>query len=228
VAEVVAALRARDLRPDLARKWEIVATSGEPLGESMTGRSSTDIAAELAAYLAGRYYSLKGVFPVVPEELLPGIELLRQFFSRVADFGQIFGPGGLIHRIDTFVTSIGNFEQKSLTYRHELVKIGGKSVEELKAIACGDLGGVLIPHDETSPEYTKLDTCWTGIKLSDVRRVAQSGAGAGVVVFAMGANKAEVLLNAVRRGLVTYAVCDHHLACAVAGLLGLSLQPRPR
>jgi hypothetical protein len=136
--------------------WIVVPTSGDPVGKNITGDSSTDVAEDLATILHCKAKSLRGVFATIPEELMPSRAALFEFFSRVADFEEVLGEGGLFRRLDTFITSVGNFAQESRIYTGDLIKVGGRTREELNAIAVGDIGGPLIRADPEHPDYTRL------------------------------------------------------------------------
>jgi hypothetical protein len=78
---------------------------------------------------------------------------------------------------------------------------------------------VLIPKPELEPEDKKLvdelDVMWTGIKLQDIKRivkVASISDRGGVIVVAIGKQKAAVLYETIRLGLVNEALIDQDLA----------------
>jgi hypothetical protein len=85
-------------------------------------------------------------------------------------------------------------------------------------VLIGDLGGVLIPKPELESEdrdlVKELNEMWTGIKLQDLKRIAKVAStsdGGGIVVVAIGKQKAAVLYETIRLGLVNEALIDQDL-----------------
>lgn len=87
--------------------------------------------------------------------------------------------------------------------------------EDLARLIFGDVGGILLERPNLSVADRKtvesLNDGWTGMRERDLRQIAAAAGEtgrAGLVLVASSAAKAEVLLAAIRRGLVNRVVVD--------------------
>src|SRR5262249_441522 len=97
--------------------------------------------------------------------------------------------------------------------------------ERLRSLVVGDLGSVLIPVPgrKQDQEVKELNELRNGIQLKHLEaiaeRAARSQSSPGVVVVAIGKNKARVLCELVHRGLINELIIDQDLAKALEVLL---------
>jgi len=126
----------------------------------------------------------------------------------------------LISRVDTILTGVGSFHQWT-DYCDELVSVASVKQHLLVDVALGDLGGALIPlrrlEMKTLRAFAAISGLWTGIRRVHFKTVAKRAAatesiGPGVIVVAMGANKAAILYEVIRQGLVNHLIIDEDLA----------------
>jgi DNA-binding transcriptional regulator LsrR (DeoR family) len=148
-------------------------------------------------------------------------DVLKEYVQETASYRRIFeGDDALAGRLDVILTSIGSAESSFASKSNaEILKAGKIEVEDLERVLIGDLGGVLIPKPELESEdrdlVKELNEMWTGIKLQDLKRIAKVAStsdGGGIVVVAIGKQKAAVLYETIRLGLVNEALIDQDLA----------------
>ena len=91
----------------------------------------------------------------------------------------------------------------------------------------GDVGGVLFPRPGLGArgraEVDALNRMWTGAKLRHFERIAKQAARStrpGIIVVAMGGeDRAAIVAEAVRHGLVNELIIDRTLADALTAAL---------
>jgi hypothetical protein len=103
-----------------------------------------------------------------------------------------------------------------------IVKAWGIKAEDLQRLFYGDMAGVLIPRTNLSPRdkslVAELDEMQIGLKERHLRRIAQIGSVGnrpGNIVIAVGRQKAPVLFEVIRRGLVNEVIIDRSLVAAL-------------
>jgi DNA-binding transcriptional regulator LsrR (DeoR family) len=156
-----------------------------------------------------------------------------------ANYRRIFeGQNGRppeIGHLDVILTSLGNLEQENKLWKEALRESGSegdREVVERLLKKLHDIGGVLIVDNELDEEekdkLRQLESRWLGIKRTHYYQCAQK-AKPGVIVVALGDNKAETTLRAVKRGLVNILVIDEDLARRIGQLrLAEEIQRRKR
>jgi len=212
------------------KNMRFIPTSGEPLGPiSRPDRASSVLALRLSDKwgCVTKSPSLAGVAAVIP-----GVfhgkekEVVRKYIGHINDYKLVFGPNrkgkALIDTLDSIITSVGSFTGQWHMYQSELIRTGGISRETLRELCLGDIGGALIPRNSLSApqarEFHLIAESWTGIRVEHYRQIARAASSssvAGSIVVAIGANKAEIVLEVVRRGLVNELIIDHDLAEAL-------------
>lgn len=222
-----------------------VPTCGEPYGTWLRSDSSSYLAAELDHRVnrdARRYISLNGIPAVIPKSLAesPNAAVVHEFIRHCRSYREIFGPvespnAPLVNRLETILTSVGLAEGHWRMCGEELCEIGGIDRKHFEEAVLGDIGGVLLPksldpaktEEQRIAQFARL---WTGISRQEYEEIAKNaGPHRGVVVFAIGANKANVVLRAIELGLANHLVCDEDLALKLAELCDRrSLESRPR
>ena len=233
-----AATRARiKPRPDVT----LVPTSGEPLGGARPTSASTDLADQLSQILGGpKVPSLRGVPPVIPEEFRGRDHtIVLEFIRRLRSYREVFGDdqtGGLVKQLDTVLTSAGGCGESYHAFQNGFVSLPGHNQERLSEIALGDMGGVMTQKPGLTKAQEKtfaaLRDLWTGIGIDDFRRIstaAKANGRPGVILCAVGANKAAITLALTcRENLVNQLIIDETLAARLSESLNLSDRPRPR
>jgi DNA-binding transcriptional regulator LsrR (DeoR family) len=210
---------------------------GEPLGLNISQHSSSVLAARLGEALnpdaePGKTHSLSlaPVPALIPADMTESeIAAIRKLIGRITAYRAIFGPDGrapseghenapLIRRIDAVLTSTSTHEWPLGFDDDSLIRTAGVPREQLNDLVIGDLCGAVIPRPnldgKAKAEVESILRRWTGVKISQLRDCAlrsQTG-GPGVIVLAIGANKAQVVFEAVRRGLVQHLFTDQDLA----------------
>ena len=112
-------------------------------------------------------------------------------------------------------------------FHAELAQIGGIPRERLKELIKGDVAGALIKRAKLTPVREREvedigKKYWTGIReenLFDIASRARKTGKPGVIIVAIGGNKADVLLAVLKMGLVNELIIDHDLAEALAGAM---------
>lgn len=95
----------------------------------------------------------------------------------------------------------------------------------------GDVGGVLFPRLKIGSGARKLvhdlSQHWTGLKLDHLRRCASQafshvgpGARPGVIMLSFGADRADIVLEAVRSGVVHHLIISPELGARLDAQLG--------
>jgi DNA-binding transcriptional regulator LsrR (DeoR family) len=208
-----------------------VPTCGEPYGNSSRADSSSLLVAELEERVnenSRKHLSLTGIPVVLPKKFAETGEdkVIRRFIQHCPAYREIFsapeaGGSPLVDKLETIFTSVGGAEWNWRMCGLELCEIGGIERAVFNNVALGDVGGVLLPRSEyPKPEEIQLlkeiAALWTGITHDQYRNVALKGdRHRGVVVFAVGANKARIVYRAIRAGLINHLVCDKALTWAL-------------
>lgn len=214
-------------RARLRGRCQIAPTAGEPPTGVPDERSSSAIAQRLASVLGNgtEVPTLKWIPPIVPREFQDARrETLWDYLKNVSSYTDIFGEAGLISKLDAVLTSVGSFEQQVTSLQSAMVKLGHIDIERVKRLALGDLGGVLIERPglkrQELDELREIRSLWTGIRPEDHERIsgmaAQPGGRPGIVVIAIGANKAQIVSSVVQKGLVNELFIDDSLAQALS------------
>jgi DNA-binding transcriptional regulator LsrR (DeoR family) len=128
----------------------------------------------------------------------------------------------LVGLLDSLFTSVG-FAERPLGHRNKsLLAAGDITADELRALVVGDIGGVLIERPGLDKngrkQVAELNAMWTGITLKDIIRIAKAGQASdrpGVIIVSIGLEKAEILAEIIRRGLVNELIIDEDLAFAL-------------
>jgi DNA-binding transcriptional regulator LsrR (DeoR family) len=218
---------------------EIVPLCGEPLGDEPTTFSSSSISHELGKLVNGDHYNARyiGMVPAfLPDFEEEEIHTIWKLIGLVNHYVEIFGtpeskPGPvppLAERLDMILTSVGPASEPLGFLKGRLLATGKVTTEELKDLIVGDIGGVCIERAHLSKRpMGRLESVtkrWTGLKFKHLDACAARAAEAraaqqdpltgmpGVVVVSRGAKRAELVYEAVKRGLVNHLVIDQELA----------------
>jgi DNA-binding transcriptional regulator LsrR (DeoR family) len=251
VARVIAAIK--DLPINLVTSKQsarrVVPLIGEPLGLYVTQHSSSVLAASLEEGLnqgiasePKHTLSLAPVPALIPWDLEESeVAAIRKLIGRITAYHEIFGEGEdkpndgdaespLIWQIDALLTST-SVEGRPLGFDDDsLIRAAGVDRDKLNELVMGDLGGALIPRSrldgKSKAEVAGILRRWFGVRVSHIRNCsARARKGApGVLLLAIGANKAPVVHAALCRGLVQHLFIDQDLADRLEQICSASMQ----
>lgn len=157
-------------------------------------------------------------------------QAIREYLLDAASYRRIFaGDAPLINRIDTVITSVGSADRPLGGAMEEVLSAADISAAELKSLIVGDVGGILIPKPGIAAEKTRqvneLNAMWTGITKEHLSRLAMRAAGvggAGVVVAAIGRERAAIIAEMIRLEMINELIVDWDLVNALEGVISLT------
>jgi DNA-binding transcriptional regulator LsrR (DeoR family) len=214
-----------------------VPVCGEPLDRASDRDTSSHLARRLHDIVGSTSPvppSLTGVPALIPRSFRgPDARGIRKFVQQAASYKEVFGRSApLINQVDSLLTAVGPSSGPMGFIHGELLKAGSTPKKKLTTAAlaqlvAGDIGGVLLPRPGLDArgraEVDALNGMWTGATLSHLERIAaQAGRSTrpGVIVVAMGGDdRAEILAEAIRHGLVNELIIDRTLAEALTRAL---------
>jgi DNA-binding transcriptional regulator LsrR (DeoR family) len=236
LGKAVEAVARLDPTPLRNGRRQFIATCGEPFSMEALESSSSHIAESLNNLQGGNgdnISTLRGIPAFIPQEFNRNQKII-QFIHGHTAFGRIFGKSpaerqkSAISELDTVITSVGMFEDPPTKFVKELMAVSGCDLADLKKLAHGDIGGVLIRRSDLTEgeagDFARIADMWIGISSEDLKGVVARSAGTaqpGVVVLAIGANKADIVYEVVHRGLVSELFVDQDLAFGLAKLCGV-------
>lgn len=222
----------------LPRSIRFVPVCGEPLERASERDTSSHLAERLHVLMRSTAPvppSLTGVPALIPRRFR-GADArgIRRFVRQAASYREVFGTRApLINRVDSLLTAVGTSNHPMGFIHDELLKAGSTPTKKLTSaslekLVAGDLGGVLFPRPGLSAREKKevqaLNAMWTGAKLTHLKRIARQAARStrpGVIIVAMGeGDRAAIIAEAVRYGLVNELIIDRTLAEALTRALG--------
>lgn len=193
--------------------------------------SSTRLAERLDEIVnrsSNHHFSLSGVPAYVPLHFdTIKKQVIWEYVSETASHKSIFsGPRPLINKLDTVLTSVGSSKNPVGGAIEELAKHGGTTKKTIRNMVVGDIGGILIPKpDLNNREIEKvesLNTMWTGMTPSQLHDIAKrcktNKFGSGSIVIALGSERALIVHEIIRLGLVNELIIDEDLANALEKL----------
>jgi DNA-binding transcriptional regulator LsrR (DeoR family) len=231
IAAVAAAMIAIPMKRPLP-SIRFVPTSGEPfqVPTRWPERTSTAVVAQLHRRFGDeqeRPLSMAGVAAVL-SDAYEGVarDAVLQYISGLSDYKRIFlganGQPSLISQVDAMIASVASLGQGLTMFHAELESIGGIPRDRLVELVEGDIGGVLIKKRKLTAaqeqEFANITRAWTGIRMEhllDIATRANNTGKPGVVVVAIGKNKADILRTVLKMGLITELIIDHDLAEAL-------------
>ena len=233
IARVVDGLRLLNPQaPNLARPVRFVPLTGEPLTYPDPETSSSTLAHRLGElFVPGlhAFQSLAAVPAFIPARFpRKSHSTIRDFIAEIAGYRMIFeqtdrdgrAQEPLVDRLDTIITGVGTVSPGvSGRLLDDRVVAEGVTKEQLQDRVVGDIGGIFLPRNARDRIVKGINERWTGVRLEHICRCAEAAArdpaNAGVIVFAMGAAKAQITLECVRAGLISELIIDHDLAQAL-------------
>jgi DNA-binding transcriptional regulator LsrR (DeoR family) len=229
--------RPQQWRATAGRAIRFVPVCGEPHQCASNRETSSHLATRLHALVkstAPMPPSLTGV-PALIGRRYHGADLrgIRRFVEDAASYREVFGgTNPLIGQVDSLLTAVGPADHPMGFIFEELLTAGSTggrklTAARLKKLVVGDIGGVLIPRPGLDAparrEVDELQKMWTGVQLDDLERIARAAAKSsrpGVIVAAIGGDdRAEIIAEVIRRGLVNELVIDRPLSEALGKAL---------
>ena len=231
-----------NLRPELwSQKGPLairfVPVCGEPYERASERETSSKLAEHLhkvAGCAAPVPPSLTGV-PALISRKFRGRDLkgIHRFLDDAASYREVFGgTSPMIDQVDSLLTSAGPSNHPMGFIYDELLKAGSTPTRKLtparlEKLVVGDLGGVLFPRPGLDArgkrEVAALNGMWTGVKQHHLERIAQAAARStrpGVIVAAIGGeDRAEIIAEVIRYGLVNELIIDRTLSDALVKAL---------
>jgi DNA-binding transcriptional regulator LsrR (DeoR family) len=210
-----------------------VPVSGEPMDRDSNRDTSSHLVQRFHKLFqpnAAAPPSLTGVAALVSRSISKDKRrVLWRFFAASSAYTEVFGDRApLINKVDSILTSVGRADRPMGFIFAELLMAGSTrnrplTKERLARLVAGDVGGVLIPRRDLGTadrrEVDVLNDMWTGLKRSHLERIAHDATRRkrpGVIVVSMGADRAGIIAEAVRCGLVNVLIVDRPLATALA------------
>jgi len=224
------------LRLRSASLIDFVPVTGEPVGRdttndplaSFTSSRLADRLNEIVNDGKGKRYTLAGVRAFIPKKFKgKEAEAIRKYLESGGSYKKIFKDRSpAISQADALLTSIGTSEKPMGFCNAELLEDGRVDAKTLGSLIEGDMAGVLISKPDLPPRDHKkveeLNQMWTGIEIGHIKRIAEAaarGEKAGVIVVAIGRNKAHALHQMIRLGLVNTLILDKDLLSALRSRL---------
>jgi DNA-binding transcriptional regulator LsrR (DeoR family) len=236
ISHVVDNLPSGPALPAIGHAIRFVPVSGEPLDQASNRDTSSHLVERLHRQLRPGDPpppSLTGVPALIPRRFRGADErAIRRFVAHASSYREVFGQRSpLINKLDSLLTSVGVAERPMGFIFDELLEAGSTpgrrlTKEALARLVAGDIGGVLIPRRDLNAagrrEVSALSAMWTGMQRAHLERVAKHAARRnhpGVIVVSMGADRAGVIAEALRCGLVNELIIDRDLADALVRVL---------
>lgn len=238
LSNLVDALARRDsYTPSLVPKF-FVPLCAELLGVASEQYHSTMIADrlnEIVNKIKSEHLSLSGISAFIPkylatreldkDEIALLWDIVKDSHNYRAIFVEFEDEEPFINKLDCILTSLGPIDAPfgPSILSEQLEKVF-PPLEKIKSEIIGDIGGILLKREsnetnEVDQQVTllkDLEEMWTGITFKQMKDIADKSAASenmqGVVVFAHGKNKAPVLFEAIKRGLVNQIVIDFELS----------------
>lgn len=220
-------------------KKTVIPLLGEPLGRSAHEYSSSVLAYRLAEVLdpniqLEEILSLAPVPAMIPADMTRGeMRAIRKLIGKITAYRQIYGTDQeeskgkgerepWIDRVDAILTSISPQERPLGFDEDLLIRAAEIDRARLNNLILGDLCGVVIPRSNldnaAKAEVENIVARWTGVKMHHLQNCARRALSRtpdrapGVIVLAIGANKATVVYEALRKGLIQHLFTDEDLA----------------
>ncbi len=207
-------------------KLQFIPLCAELISSNTSRFSSTRLADRMSEVVNGKIenqLSLSGVRAYVPRHYKKEkVDVIWEFICESESYRKIFKePLPIVEHLDSFLTSVGSTEGPFLGKSNtELQELGNIEADDLKKLVVGDIGGVLLPKSDLGKGersiVDELNNMWTGVKLEQIKHIAQISSSSinrpGNIVVAFGNNKANILFECIRIGLVNELIIDKDLA----------------
>lgn len=211
---------------------EVIATfvplCGEPLGKTTTMYSASSLAMQLDEVTnrsTKNSLSLAAIPALIPKTFSKQeTATIRKLMNHVAAYRDIFGNDAnrdslWISQLDTILTSVGSATTALGYGEDELLNSAGIQRTAIQNLIYGDISGVLVRKRHLDNRSTALvhaiSERWTGVKYEHFKACSQKAehpGRPGVIAIAIGEEKAEIVTECIRLGLINHLIIDHNLA----------------
>lgn len=187
-------------------------------------RSSSSLVTRLTKCFNGSStseFSFSGIGSAIPaifdrEE----VATIRKYFHLNPGYRRVFGDGqsrGLLDECDAILTSVGSTSGVGGPWLPSAAEEMSMPAEELRRLTLGNVAGFFLPRSGLNREDSKrldyVNGRWTGITDKHVERCARRASEKRVGVLMIAASKkADIVMECLRRGLVSRLVIDQELA----------------
>lgn len=217
----------RTFRPD--RPPSFVPVTAELVTLAAPEYSSSLLAARLDTLVnggQGERLRMAGVPAFIPKRYdTAKTRAIREYILDTASYRRIFaGEAPLVNLLDMVLTSAGSAVRPLGGAMDEILSAAEISETDLTRLIIGDVGGVLIPKPALSADdnrlVAELNAMWTGITRAHLSRLAlrsgaPAGSAGGVVVAAIGRERAEIVAGLINLEMVNELIIDWDLAEAL-------------
>jgi DNA-binding transcriptional regulator LsrR (DeoR family) len=241
-ASVVAAIEEMEPTPSL--RTRVIPLGGEPLGASLNLASSSTLAARLQVRLGNDTppLSLAAIPALVPLSFKTRREIttITSLIGLVRDYRTIFiGDTRRVPVVDSIDCVLCSVSPADRVWGDDLIRSGQLDVHDLRELVHGDVCGVLLARAGMEKRVSLLSKRWTCVQKSHLEACAKRGNAdsktasdgrthPGIIVVAIGANKAKCVFECLRQRLVNHLVIDDDLADELKKLIDTWLERTAR
>jgi DNA-binding transcriptional regulator LsrR (DeoR family) len=216
---------------------DFIPICGEPIAQHPHGKSASVIAIELREILSknlslraedesATLLGLPAIIPIKGENA----KTMQWHIRRLAGYRSIFiGSNNehsrkppLIQEVDCIITSVGH---KTWNLNDFWDPAMAPDSSDLEQYFYGNIAGIFIEKESLPARLRKkadeLKEAWTGARLEHFHKCAAKAVKAdkvGVIALCVGKEKADILLEGIRRGLINTAIIDSELRDALLDL----------
>jgi DNA-binding transcriptional regulator LsrR (DeoR family) len=225
---------------------DIVPLCGDPLmdsDEAFADRTSSRIASELNRIVNGdlRRSVWLGLVPAfIPRTFQRrDTQVIRRYVDLVPQYRRVFGDPGLGADLHMILTASGSAHYPASIGRSVLLGLQKNERSLLSRSVYGNIAGVLLPRQDGMSArgitlVRELTEHWTGLKLEHLRACAHAAFQAGnpasrpgVTVLSFAEDRAEIILEGIRRGLVNHLIISPQLEAALEAQLEILAKENP-
>ena len=231
IGHIIEALDESNLNRSGEAAPEFCPLAGDPMQHSRLRFSSSRLAERLAErFGTGDTHtpSLAGVPALLPQSFTDQeVATLKKLLIRFHDYALVFGRGGiprdpnaLVRKVDTILTGAGPADH-ALGYPEgdTLVLDAEIEREKLEPLIFGDVCGALLLRPHLSKDerdlIDRIRVRWVGIDEAALEHCAKRSpehGNVGVIAVCVGEKSHEVVIEALRRGLINHLILDRPLA----------------
>lgn len=227
VAAIAAALRMVPGELGSGRTVQFFPVCGEPVDYPVNRYSASTLSAAFHDIVnepsdQADVYSLGSTPARIPGQFTARQgAVIRDFIRKSRGYQAIFeAEDALIKKMDAVLTSAGTVDkQRDDVWLQDLSRTEELSLQKLAELTIGDIGGVFVERPalptRSRREIQQMNERWTGVsmeQLHDCADRARRSKDAGVVLFAAGHKKVEIVRAALERRVVNDLVIDQTLA----------------
>jgi len=206
--------------PRKNRPIKCIPIAGSPPDVELSNKtSSANLAGAFSRMLNGaeRESASFSVGAWIPMEFeAHDVAIIRRFCSVSPSYEEAFKKDGDVQKLDGIITSVGATKDFGGKWFDAAANASGVSMDEFRSLTVGNIAGCFLAQPglgEDSREFLKeFNTRWLGIQYEQLWKCAQVAARKerfpGVILIAVGEQKAMVVREAIKHGLVNILCCD--------------------